>query len=286
MMIFFECPGCARRLQIPDAYRGKRSKCPECGAVSLVPGTPEPAPVAVRPAAVGEGTPADADTIAVVEVGPTCPNCRMVLPVGAVLCVNCGHDFRTGRQRETAHGPFEQHWTVGPPLLLRLVVLLILEFVCLLVALYLGDVLVGLALLFVGSVFLTLWLGTYMQLHVVRSDSGKVLLTRTWSLFFIPAIRHRVNVRKYDAIVIDARGRNPGPIVIMFLLRVCLYAAGFWVLSGFRWHDSLAPATYHVTLCKDRGREEFYLYYSTEDTQLRDIVSTLQELTGLRVDRR
>jgi hypothetical protein len=294
MTILFECPSCSRRLQLPEVHRGKRTKCPGCGAVSVAPGPPEAEPVAVEPAArragpsagrvppAGDAAGSD-DTIAVPEVGPTCPGCRKVLPPGAVLCVACGHDLRTGKQLGTAHERFEQSWDTGMPIPLRVALLLILEFFCIVVGVLLlsVDACSGLCLIFAGTVFLVLLCGTYIKLHLVRTSKGKVLLTRTWCLCFMPALRRQVNVRNYDRILIDATGTNWTPVLILILL---LVAGGIPGLIW--WRVALAPANFRVYLKKDRRDEEFSLYRSTDDHRMRDIVEALQELSGLPVDRR
>lgn len=47
MPITFACP-CGRQLQMDDEFAGKRARCPECGAVVLVP-TAEPPPLPPAP---------------------------------------------------------------------------------------------------------------------------------------------------------------------------------------------------------------------------------------------
>src|SRR5262249_11809947 len=147
---------------------------------------------------------APAGGIGVAEVGPTCPACRKVLPPGAVLCVDCGYDFRTGKRRETAHEPFERKWDIGMPLGVRGGRLIGLGGLGPPAGALTGEVFSGLALVFAGSVVLVLLLGTSIKLHVVRTSKGKVLLTRTRCLCFIPATRRQVNVGNYDRILIDA----------------------------------------------------------------------------------
>jgi hypothetical protein len=292
MTVIFDCSGCGRRLKVSEVYRGKRTKCPQCAAISVVPGYDELA--VVEPGAIqeapGEGgvarvglAPGQTDGIGVAELGPTCPSCRKVLSPGAVLCVDCGYDFRTGRQLETAHERFEQAWDTGLQLPLRLGLLAALEFVCLFVAALTGDALWGLAVFFAGSVFLVLLLGTYIKLHLVRTTKGKVLLTRTWCVCFIPAIRHQVNVRSYDRILIDASGIDWGPILILVLMFLLCGIPGILLLA---WRLNYGPARFHVYLKNDRRREEFSLFHGADDKQMREVVETLEELTGLRIDRR
>jgi hypothetical protein len=292
MAILFDCRGCGRRLKVSEVYRGKRTKCPECSAISVVPEHDElpvldAAAVQEAPASGGPArvrlAPAQSEGIGVAEVGPTCPSCRKVLERGAVLCVDCGYDFRTGRRLETAHERFEQRWDSGMPLSLRLGLLIALQCACLLAAPLTGEVLWALALIFAVSVFLVLLLGTWIRLHVIRTGKGKVLLTRTWCLCFIPAIRHQVNVRRYDRILIDATGFDWTPLITLVLLFLICGVPGLLLLA---WRLHFAPARFHVYLKSDRRGEEFSLYHSADDGKMRQIVETLEELTGLRIDRR
>ena len=290
MAILFDCPGCGRRLKVSDLYRGMRSRCPECAAISVVPGHDEQPvrhDVAVQEAPPEGGVarvrlvPGEAEGVSVADVGPTCPSCRKILPRGAVLCVDCGYDFRTGRQRETAHEPLERSWDTGMPLALRLGLLCALECVCLPAGALTGHVAEGLALAFAGSVVLVLLLGTYIKLRLVRTGKGKILITRTWCICFLPAIRHQVNVRNYKVILIDTTRPNvAGILATMLLLLLCVLPGA--VLA----YVILTRPTYHVFLKKEHRNQEFLLYQSMDDAKMRELVETLQELAELRVDRR
>lgn len=78
MPIPFQC-ACGASLKVKDALAGKKVKCPTCGNSVLVPAPPE------------EG---DDDLVDVKE----CPSCGETLAGDAVICIDCGHDFRTGKK--------------------------------------------------------------------------------------------------------------------------------------------------------------------------------------------
>ncbi len=93
---------CGKRLKAPSSAVGKRAKCPKCGAVVKIEAPPPPPP----PTDEGElGLDAlydlaekEAQVAAQQEAAsPTmrCPSCGSGCEPGAVLCVNCGYDFRT-----------------------------------------------------------------------------------------------------------------------------------------------------------------------------------------------
>ncbi|HPD14853.1 MAG TPA: hypothetical protein PLE19_07885 [Planctomycetota bacterium] len=82
MAIKFQCE-CGKHLSAKDGSEGKRAKCPACGRLVTVPssgfrlegGEAAPAAGAARNA---------------------CPGCHQELAEGAVICVQCGFDLRTG----------------------------------------------------------------------------------------------------------------------------------------------------------------------------------------------
>lgn len=78
MPIAFRC-ACGTPLKVKDALAGKKVKCPKCGKSLAVP---EPAD--------------DADD-EIVDVRD-CPSCGEALASDAVICIGCGHDFRTGQK--------------------------------------------------------------------------------------------------------------------------------------------------------------------------------------------
>jgi uncharacterized Zn finger protein (UPF0148 family) len=81
----FECPSCGKTLNVKDDYAGKKARCPGCKEVLTVPYAPEAAAAAAAPAAQT----------------PACPNCNGSLAEGAVFCVACGFDLRSGKKHET-----------------------------------------------------------------------------------------------------------------------------------------------------------------------------------------
>jgi hypothetical protein len=97
MSIVVTCT-CGKRLQVPDQLAGKRGKCAGCGNVLAIPAPPEPA------------------------ASRTCPSCREPVGPVAILCVNCGHDFRTGERVRPAdpdepaeHRPKRSKQEAAPP---------------------------------------------------------------------------------------------------------------------------------------------------------------------------
>ncbi len=126
MTIAFTCPSCGRELKLQDEAAGKRGRCPHCKSVITVPETnlsqddlieiipiepPKPAqPPAPLPVA------RQAPTEPVVQSEPlkppeppkppaseekSCPGCGKPIADGAVICINCGLNLKTGQKLQT-----------------------------------------------------------------------------------------------------------------------------------------------------------------------------------------
>lgn len=93
MSIIIKCTACQKRMKAPDRLAGKRVKC-KCGAAIAIP-----AATAVEPEEI-----ADLALLAQGESidGPNCPSCAAVLSLGAVVCVRCGYNLKTGKKMVTA----------------------------------------------------------------------------------------------------------------------------------------------------------------------------------------
>lgn len=85
----FPCPKCQKVLTARDDQAGARVKCPHCGVVLQVPGRAPVQSGAARPAAPQATTPPPAPQ-------RVCPGCGSAVPATAVLCAQCGYDFRPG----------------------------------------------------------------------------------------------------------------------------------------------------------------------------------------------
>jgi hypothetical protein len=85
MTIAVTCTSCSRTLSVRDETAGRWVKCPGCGTAIAVPA-----------ADAEEGAYDLAEEV-------ICPGCRRGLAKGAVVCVNCGYDFRTRRRHRTSY---------------------------------------------------------------------------------------------------------------------------------------------------------------------------------------
>src|SRR4051794_18182068 len=98
----FACDGCGKSYSWKPELAGRRVKC-KCSQVMTVPASDpsqsEPAPDGFDDLyALAEGTPIEtaAVTPPAFSRGTPCPQCGATMESGAVLCVSCGHNMKTG----------------------------------------------------------------------------------------------------------------------------------------------------------------------------------------------
>src|SRR5262249_37513288 len=119
-----------------------------------------------------------------------CPNCGAVLVSKAVLCIDCGYDYRLRGQRETESRLVEHDWAGGIGTASRLAGLAAqigIVFLFAAVAAGLAQNLLLLPVIFVmGSTLFILLMGTYPTYKLERTERGKTVLTRRQWLAFIP----------------------------------------------------------------------------------------------------
>jgi hypothetical protein len=121
MSLIVNCP-CGQPIQTQPEHRGKRIRCPKCREILRVP-PPDPPQVKdeefLEP--ILEEDEADAQPV-LAEVVATgtygfanslqCPKCKREWPTETVLCVNCGYNFKTGKQLKTEYDLRDRTLTV------------------------------------------------------------------------------------------------------------------------------------------------------------------------------
>jgi len=87
MAIEFSC-ACGKKLSVPDDAAGRRAKCPSCGTVVNVPGTPPPPPPAGAPTTSKVDQMVDRLSIDLAESQERAPQLtRLALGIGALALV-------------------------------------------------------------------------------------------------------------------------------------------------------------------------------------------------------
>ena len=93
----FSCPSCGKSFRWKPEFAGRSAKC-ACGAKLVVPAEAPATPGAVdvplapetKPPALTPPSPGDGES--------KCPSCSAALASGAILCVNCGFNLKTGKK--------------------------------------------------------------------------------------------------------------------------------------------------------------------------------------------
>jgi hypothetical protein len=99
----FSCPSCGKSFRWKPEFAGRSAKC-ACGAKLVVPSeAPSPSGAADIPLAPESKPPALTQRVATsssppADVESKCPSCSAALASGAILCVNCGFNLKTGKK--------------------------------------------------------------------------------------------------------------------------------------------------------------------------------------------
>jgi hypothetical protein len=94
MTIQVQC-SCGKRVQTRDEEAGRKVRCPSCQGLVDVPGVAE-----------------ELDTYGVEQVR-RCPGCKRDWPLDTVVCIECGHNFETGRKLRTKYNIRDRIIDVG-----------------------------------------------------------------------------------------------------------------------------------------------------------------------------
>ena len=256
MSIEFHCTGCGRLLRVEDALAGRKTRCPRCDAVSVVPDATTPvAAILAEPAAtaVVDGLPADTD-----EVAAVCPGCQTDMLPGAVVCLECGYHLKDGKRLRTVREPLARHWDNGLTPGQRLLGL---------AAVLAGTALVVLHgwlrrsrvewwwLLGFAAVYALITLGWTFRITLARDQQGRLRLTKRQWVCFVPVSRWSVNVSKYRCVWLD-------------------HAAG---------EDT---DFYTLELAGDHGQTPVTVYRGANEEVMKDLADALRDLAGLRIERK
>lgn len=114
MKILTRCDKCNASFSVEETFVGRKAKCSKCGEAFIVqavsdalePQTPVEGYSLSKESPAAAAGKSDIDALLSAESN-RCPNCALPLAPGAVLCVNCGYDLRTGakvqHQKSTGH---------------------------------------------------------------------------------------------------------------------------------------------------------------------------------------
>src|SRR5262249_27272071 len=135
---------------------------------------------------------------------PKCPECSKPLAATATVCPACGFNRQTGKKPVKVYEPMERHWEAGMPLQKRILVFVCFQAVVvplgIIPALYFDEVVLFAISWFIGTVLMAFLLGTYDRVDLARNKKGKVQLSKTWRVCFVPQPTLTIRVSEYEGI--------------------------------------------------------------------------------------
>jgi hypothetical protein len=274
----FPCRRCRRLIR-------RRGECPDCdGVPPKTSETGEPVwwPTVDEPKVKDEKE-EDSSPYGVEGADDVkCPQCCFMLPPGSVLCVRCGFHLKKRKKVTKTYQPMERVWETNAPLKSRLplfVVCSVAFFISGLIGVLNGGVETGVFVFFylLVSTMAAFLLGTFDRIHLIRDTRGRVELTKTWRVCFIPRPPQRINVRGYEGIV---SGRHRDVTSWDYLILMMLLISG--IIPGLIWwYLAMYKVSFHVSLSRDHGFPSYILYSGLSETQMREIAHTVRDAAGL-----
>lgn len=284
------CPECGEFMRVVS---GKEPQCRGCDAGKIRAGVPDTRRRRRRAAPVVPAAPAPAIECSDKDDGKPyalppdpdpkepCPECGKRVPVGAVVCNHCGFNRETGRTLVREHDEVDERWSTGPRLAVRFGAFLAVQGLALalmvVIAVADGEFLTLTITWLVGATLLAFVLGTYPSIHLTRSKRGKVMLTKSWRLGFIPLGAADIRWREFEGVFMGKSNHTDFGdwfiLVLLFLYGVI--PAIFW------WLYVVEPDQFDVALSRDHGSPALMLYRGRNDKVAMEIASTIRKVTGL-----
>ena len=286
------CRKCGESVRPPAPQRGKKRQCPVCGAA-----LPEPvARAQQKPKAPAVPPPPDEFAGAVIDDDPDsgnpygaadpgarrCPGCTDMLAPEVAVCVRCGFDLRAGRKVVKEYKRLDQSWDCGMSLQLRVILFALCQ------AAALTAFVLGLATLDnpIGEMiatFIVAWmtytvmtgflLGTYEHIHLKRSKSGKIDMTRTWRIAFVPFPAQEIDLRSRFGVTC---GADEYAKMWDWIMLAVLLGSGI-VPALIFYYFAIHKDRYFVGLCGEHESLEEKIYRGWDREQMLEIQHTLRD---------
>jgi DNA-directed RNA polymerase subunit RPC12/RpoP len=240
----------------------------------------------------------------------TCPSCKKLLELDAVLCTSCGYNLQTGEKTVQEYEPLQRDWWVGWPYSRRLGIFIGIQgcyFPLVIVGMWVHQNVPGpLFSWLVLVAMLAFLLGSFFHVHLTRNRKGRVKITRTWYICFIPRPPAKVDAMEFAGVVhgpqsdegcfkyfiLMALSISPLLSALVFLfqfvfsrddppsflanLLVILWEA-FPALFWYYW--AFMRQTFYVSLTNEHGYPEFTLFESGDQERVRDMTESIRKIT-------
>jgi hypothetical protein len=133
----------------------------------------------------------------------------------------------------------------------------------------------------ITTTMLCFLLGTYARVNLTRNKKGRVFLTKTWRAFFWQRPSEVVDLKQYVGV---ATGKAfDGGLVNWIFFFVFL---GMGIVPGLIWfYLSLHRECHYVALTQEHGYKAYTLYHGWDGDQAEQIVTAVQEIAGMPLEK-
>jgi hypothetical protein len=294
------CPECGGRMQ---SAVGKSPHCRRCSATKIREGvvspkaisakplpplpTPDPLPLdeELRHEPLLKGTDEDDGKPYQVPADPDrkipCPSCKKPVPLGTVVCNHCGFNRHTGETIERTHEPVAKEWETGLAYQTRISIFLGLAGTALVAAVIASigtDEWLGMAGAWMtGTALLAFVVGSYSRVNLTRNLRGKIRLTKSWRICFIPQAASTIKWRQYEGVAISRNHENGlwDWLTLIFFFMAGVIPAILW------WLYVMEPDEFDVALTRDHGCPALVLYRGRSEAMAKEIATCIRNITGL-----
>jgi DNA-directed RNA polymerase subunit M/transcription elongation factor TFIIS len=215
-----------------------------------------------------------------------CPECTKVMAADAIVCVACGYHLKKRRKIAKTYDPIDRQWETNYPLGVRLILFGLIA-ISTLVSGILGVVVAaGLPafgffltwLYFNGTI--AFLLGTFDRIRITRDRRGRVQLTKSWRLCFVPARETVLDVQGYGGITAGSYSEVSvwEWMIFLQLLIMLIIPGGIW------WYLVIHKLIWRVALTQDHGYSAYLVYQGRSEVQMKEISHTLAAATGLTLE--
>jgi hypothetical protein len=198
------------------------------------------------------------------------------LDLGATVCSGCGHDLEAKR-REKTFAVVLEHWEAGLPAPLRVGIFLAcqgLAVIILVMAAYNDELEGAVFSWFVFTGMLAFLLGTYDWVDLTRNQRGRVVLTKTWRICFVPRPPITFRLSEYEGV---ATGRDHAADFWDWMVFLTLLGMG--VIPGLIWwYFAIHRDRFFVALTAYHGAPEYYLYRGLDEEHMKRMAAVVTEV--------
>jgi hypothetical protein len=205
---------------------------------------------------------------------PTCPRCKEVMPAGETTCPTCGH---CQDAQPAVIEPLTRHWEAGLPTARRVAIFMIgqgIGLTMLVIAAFIGELLAALVSWLIFTGMLVFIVGTYDCVNLTRNQKGRVALTRSWRVCFVPRPPIKLRLSEYDGI-----GTGMDRDADMWDWLLVLVLLSFGLIPGIiGWYWMIHCDKFFVALVRGHGAPAYFLYRGTSEAHMHDMAATIREV--------